>query len=113
MADRLYSANELATQLLPGADMDTSNAFAIGHVSAAIENLAEWKLQNQRNPQIDLEAIVREVKEMSMSWQSKNDIVQRLQTDRNQHFKCEWALTSFSFNGSGFKASGVYVINGE
>ena len=37
------SANDVAKELLPGSDFDTANAFAVSHVSAAIENLAEWK----------------------------------------------------------------------
>lgn len=46
----LYSANDLAKRLLPGSDFDTVNAFAVSHVSAAIENLAEWKSLNSLNP---------------------------------------------------------------
>ncbi len=34
------SANDVAKELLPGSDFDTANAFAVSHVSAAIENLA-------------------------------------------------------------------------
>jgi hypothetical protein len=103
MSDQLYSANDLAIQLLPGADMDTANAFAVSHVSAAIENVAEWKLQNHRNPLIDLESIVREVREMSMSWQSKDAIVVALQTPQNAGFSCEWVLPVFGFNKAGFR----------
>ena len=32
------SANDVAKELLPGSDFDTANAFAVSHVSAAIEN---------------------------------------------------------------------------
>ena len=49
----LYSANDLAKRLLPGSDFDTANAFAISHVSAAIENLAEWKSLNSTSARID------------------------------------------------------------
>lgn len=98
----LYSANDLAKRLLPGSDFDTANAFAISHVSAAIENLAEWKSLNSTSARIDLNAIVREVREMSMSWQSKDAIVSVLQTDQNASFACEWALPEFRFNESGF-----------
>lgn len=98
----LYSANDLAKRLLPGGDFDTANAFAISHVSAAIENLAEWKSLNSTSARIDLDAIVREVREMSMSWQSKDAIVSALQTEQNASFACEWALPEFRFNESGF-----------
>jgi hypothetical protein len=67
MDNNLYSANDLAKQLLPGSDFDAANAFAISHVSAAIENLAEWKSLNSTSARIDLEAIVREVREMNES----------------------------------------------
>lgn len=97
-----YSANDLAKQLLPGSDFDTANAFAISHVSAAIENLAEWKLLNSKIARIDLDAIVREVREMNMSWQSKDAIVAALQTEQNASFACEWALPEFKFNKAGF-----------
>lgn len=103
-----YSANELAKQLLPGSDFDTATAFAVSHVSAAIENLAEWKSLNNMSARIDLEAIVREVREMSMSWQSKDDIVIALQTERNASFACEWALPEFKFNETGFLVVGRY-----
>ena len=102
----LYSANDLAKRLLPGSDFDTANAFAISHVSAAIENLAEWNSLKSTSARIDLHAIVREVREMSMSWQSKDAIVSVLQTDRNASFACEWALPKFEFNESGFLIMG-------
>ncbi len=98
----LCSANDLAKRLLPGSDFDTANAFAVSHVSAAIENLAEWKSLNCMSARIDIEAVVREVREMSMSWQSKNAIVSALQTEQNASFACEWALPKFQFNESGF-----------
>lgn len=98
----LYSANDLAKQLLPGSDFDTANAFAVSHVSAAIENLAEWKSLNSTSARIDLEAVIREVREMSMSWQSKDAIASALQTEQNASFACEWALPEFRFNESGF-----------
>ncbi len=98
----LYSANDLAKRLLPGSDFDTANAFAVSHVSAAIENLAEWKSLNSTSARIDLDAIVREVREMSMSWQSKDAIASVLQTEQNASFACEWALPEFKFNESGF-----------
>ncbi|QQD72988.1 hypothetical protein [Acidithiobacillus ferrivorans] len=98
----LYSANELAKRLLPGSDFNTANAFAVAHVSAAIENIAEWKFFNSTSARIDLDAIVREVREMSMSWQSKDAIVGALQTAQNTAFACEWALPEFKFNESGF-----------
>lgn len=98
----LYSANDLAKRLIPGSDFDTANAFAISHVSAAIENLAEWKSLNSTSARIDLDAIVREVREMSMSWQSKDAIVSALQIEQNASFACEWALPKFRFNESGF-----------
>lgn len=97
-----FSANELAKQILPGREFDTENAFAIAHVSAAIENLAEWKSLNSTSARIDLAAIVREVREMNMSWQSKDAIVSALQTEQNASFACEWALPEFKFNESGF-----------
>lgn len=78
----LFNANELAKQLLPGSEFDADNALAIAHVSAAIENLAEWKSLNSTSARIDLDAIVREVREMNMSWQSKDAIVGALQTSR-------------------------------
>lgn len=99
----LFSANDLAARLLPGSDFDTANAFAVSHVSAAIENLAEWRKANDRSALIDLDAIVREVREMSMSWQSKDGIVSALQTERNASFACEWVLSQFKFNESGFR----------
>ena len=102
----LCSANDLANRLLPGSDFDTANAFAVSHVSAAIENLAEWKSLNSTSPRIDLDAIVREVREMSMSWQSKDAIVSVLQTEQNASFACEWALPEFKFNESGFLVIG-------
>lgn len=102
----LYSANDLAKRLLPGSDFDTANAFAISHVSAAIENLAEWKSLNSTSAEIDLDAIVREVREMSMSWQSKDAIVSALKTHQNASFACEWALPKFKFNESGFLIAG-------
>ena len=40
----LYSANELAKRLLPGGDFNAANAFAVAHVSAAIENIAEFPI---------------------------------------------------------------------
>ena len=104
----LYSANDLAKQLLPGSDFDTANAFAISHVSAAIENLAEWKSLNSMSARIDLDAIVREVREMSMSWQSKDTIVAALQIESNVSFACEWALPEFKFNESGFLVAGEH-----
>ena len=85
------SANDVAKELLPGSDFDTANAFAVSHVSAAIENLAEWKHLNGKDARIDLDAVVREVREMNMSWQSKEAIVAALQTERNAGFVCEWA----------------------
>ena len=102
MNDMLYSANELAKRLLPGSDFNTANAFAVAHVSAAIENIAEWKFFNSTSARIDLDAIVREVREMSMSWQSKDAIVGALQTAQNTAFACEWSLPKFKFNESGF-----------
>ncbi len=98
----LYSANDLAKQLLPGSDFDTANAFAVSHVSAAIENLAEWKSLNSTSARIDLDSIVREVREMSMAWQSKDAIVDALKSGQNTSFACEWALPEFKFNESGF-----------
>ena len=102
----LYSANDLAKRLIPGSDFDPAIAFAIGHVSAAIENLAEWKSLNSTSARIDLDAIVREVREMSMSWQSKDAIVSALNTDQNASFVCGWALPEFKFNESGFLVVG-------
>lgn len=104
----LYSANDLAKRLLPGGDFDTANAFAISHVSAAIENLAEWKSLNSTSARIDLEAIVREVREMNISWQSKDAIVSALQTERNASFACEWVFHEFKFNESGFLVMGKH-----
>ncbi len=104
----LCSANDLAKRLLPGSDFDTANAFAVSHVSAAIENFAEWKSLNRTSAWIDLEAIVREVREMNMSWQSKDAIVGALQTAQNASFACEWALPGFKFNESGFLAAGAH-----
>lgn len=98
----LCSANDLAKRLLPGGNFDTANAFAVSHVSAAIENLAEWKSLNSTSAQINIDAVVREVREMSMSWQSKDTIVSALQTEQNASFACEWALPEFKFNESGF-----------
>lgn len=98
----LCSATDLANRLLPSSDFDTANAFAVSHVSAAIENLAEWKSLNSTSARIDLNAIVREVREMSMSWQSKDAIVRALQTEQNASFACEWSLPKFQFNKSGF-----------
>ena len=60
------SANDVAKELLPGSDFDTANAFAVSHVSAAIENLAEWKHLNGKDARIDLDAVVREVREMGI-----------------------------------------------
>jgi len=100
------SANEVAKELLPGSDFDTANAFAVSHVSAAIENLAEWKHLNGKGARIDLDSVVREVREMNMSWQSKEAIVAALQTERNAGFSCEWALPEFAFNESGFLLTG-------
>jgi hypothetical protein len=111
MPNRLWSANEIAAQLLPGTAFDTANAFAISHVSAAIENIAEWKLANGRSSRIDLDVIVREIKEMAMSWQSKDDIVRRLQTWKNKAFACKWVLPSFNFNESRFQATGSDISN--
>ena len=102
MDGSLYSSSDLAKQLLPGADFDTANAFAVSHISAAIENLAEWKSSNNTNARIDLDAIVREVREMNMSWQSKDAILVALQTAQNASFACEWALPEFKFNEPGF-----------
>lgn len=104
----LYSANDLAKRLLPGGDFDTANAFAISHVSAAIENLAEWKSFNSTSARIDLEAVIREVREMSISWQSKDAIVSALQTEHNASFACEWALPEFKFNESGLLIIGEH-----
>ena len=104
----LYSANDLAKMLLPCSDFDTANAFAVSHVSAAIENLAEWKSLNSTSARIDLDAIVHEVRETSMSWQSKDAIVSVLQTEQNVSFACEWALPEFKFNESGFLVVGAH-----
>lgn len=104
----LYSANDLAKQLLPGSDFDTANAFAVSHVSAAIENIGEWRTINSKSTRIDLDAIVREVREMCMSWQSKDAIVSALQTEQNASFACEWALPEFKFNESGFLVVGEH-----
>jgi len=49
---------------------------------------------------------VREVREMNMSWQSKNAIVEALQTEQNAAFACEWALPEFKFNEPGFLIAG-------
>ena len=104
----LYSANDLAKGLLPGSDFDTANAFAVSHVSAAIENLAEWKSLNSTSARIDLESVIREVREMSMSWQSKDAIVSALQTEQNASFACAWSLPEFKFNESGFLIVGEH-----
>ncbi len=98
----LYSANELAKRLLPGGDFNAANAFAVAHVSAAIENIAEWKFFNGTSARIDLDAIVREVREMDMSWQSRDAVVGALQTAQNSSFACEWTLSVFKFNESGY-----------
>jgi len=103
-----YSANELAKQLLQGSEFDTANAFAISHVFAATENLAEWKSLNSTSALIDLDAIVCEVREMNMSWQSKDAIVAALQTGQNAGFACKWALHEFKFNESGFLIAGQH-----
>ena len=102
------TANDVAKQLLPGGNFDTANAFAVSHVSAAIENLAEWKFLNGKSARIDLEAVVREVREMNMSWQSKDAIVAALETEQNAIFACEWSLPEFKFNEPGFLIAGEH-----
>ena len=84
----LYSANDLAKRLLRGRDFDPANAFAVSHVSAAIENLAEWK---------------------SLNSTSKDAIVDALQSGQNASFACEWALPEFKFNESGFLIVGGHA----
>ncbi len=57
---------------------------------------------------LDLETVIREMREMNMSWQSKDAIVSALQTEQNASFACEWALPEFRFNESGFLIVGEH-----
>ncbi len=99
MNDMLYSAHELAKRLLPGSDFNTASAFAVAHVSAAIENLAEWKFFNSTSARIDLDAIVGEVREMSMSWQSKDMLIGTVCWVGNRHQREDWPLICIRAEG--------------
>jgi hypothetical protein len=98
----LYSANDLAGMLLSGCESSFWNRFARNHISAAIENLAEWKFYNSTSAEIDIDAVMCELREMIGSWQSKESIVRTLDTKQNASFVCEWSLPEFKFGGTGF-----------
>lgn len=98
----LYTGHDVAKRLFPGNEFDANNAFAIAHIGAAIENLAEWRILNGQNPSIDIRAIAREVREMNMAWRSKDAIVDALEHQQHSNFACKWVLPTFHFNEAGF-----------
>jgi hypothetical protein len=118
----MHTAKELAQNLLLSGKCTTE--AAISHVTFAIETIAEEKEVERKDAfftdlcfslfspfkslddeatKICIDDIVREIREMEISWQDRDAIVSALTNRENNSFACKWVLPQFRFNGAGFE----------
>ncbi len=93
--DAICTADQLAKKLLPDA-----GEFTLNHVAAALENMTQWRLEHKHPARLELADVIREVREMNMSYESKDAIVEALQ---KAPFACEWVLPNFDNQAAGFR----------
>ena len=93
--DSIYTAEQLAKKLLPDA-----GEWTLTHVAAALENMTTWNLEQQRPTRLEVSDVIREVREMNMSYESKDRIEEALQ---KVPFACEWVFGHFDSKAAGFR----------
>ncbi len=77
--------------------------YSFRHIADAIENITEYKIIRQMKPIVYLEDVILEIKQMSMFWKDKEDIVVVLEKEQNAQFACQWLLTKYAFGQAGYK----------
>lgn len=91
----LYTADQLAKKLVPNG-----SEWTLDHVAGALGELTIWCLEYGHWPKQDCADVVREIREMNMSYESRDAIVAQLAT---VSFECEWTLPKFETAAAGFR----------
>lgn len=91
----LYTAQGLAATLLPKA-----SEWAVDHIAGALEELAKWSINEGVPPKFDRQMVVKEVREMNMAMESRDNIVAQLETIT---FTCQWVHPNFDSETQGFE----------